>query len=85
MHALHKPRLLSDNGLSYVAGELAEYLADKNMSHVRVAPFHPQTQGKIERCDQTLKNRILRENYYLAAARHHLPPELEAFVDQENA
>ena len=28
-------------------------------------PYHPQTQGKIERWHQTLKNRILLENYYL--------------------
>ena len=37
-------------------------------------PFHPQTQGKIERWHQTLKNRILLEN-------HHLPGALEAAVD----
>ncbi len=33
------------------------------MSHVRGAPYHPQTQGKIERWHQTLKNRVLLENY----------------------
>ena len=44
---LHKPRLLSDNGSSYVAGDLANWLEDKGMDHVRGAPFHPQTQGKI--------------------------------------
>lgn len=49
VHVLHKPRLLSDNGPSYVAGGLADYLADKKMRDVRGAPFHPQTQGKIER------------------------------------
>ncbi len=38
------------------------------MDHVRGAPNHPQTQGKIERCHQTLKNRILLENYYLPGA-----------------
>ena len=32
------------------------------MSHVRRAPYYPQTQGKIERWRQTLKNRILLEN-----------------------
>ena len=37
------------------------------MSHVRGAPMHPQTQGKIERWHQTLKNRILLENYFLPA------------------
>ena len=73
-HVLHKPRLLSDNGPSYVAGELADYLAEKDMRHVRGAPFHPQTQGKIERWHQTLKNRILLENYFL-------PGDLEARVE----
>jgi putative transposase len=32
---LHKPRLLSDNGPSYIAGELAEYIQANKMSHVR--------------------------------------------------
>ena len=54
---VHKPRLLSDNGSSYVAADLADYLAIKGMDHVRGAPHHPQTQGKIERWHQTLKNR----------------------------
>ncbi len=48
-HVVHKPRLLSDNGSSYVSGELAEWLGTKKMGHVRGAPYHPQTQGKIER------------------------------------
>jgi transposase InsO family protein len=61
----HRPRLLSDNGSSYIAGDLADWLEDKKMQHVRGAPCHPQTQGKIERWHQTLKNRILVENYFL--------------------
>ena len=46
---IHKPRLLSDNGSSYVSSDLAEWLDAQNMGHVRGAPYHPQTQGKIER------------------------------------
>jgi putative transposase len=61
----HKPRLLSDNGASYVTAELADWLNDQGMDHVRGVPYHPQTQGKIERWHQTLKNRILLENYFL--------------------
>ncbi len=67
VHVLHKPRLLSDNGSSYVSGELAEWLQCKGMKHSRGAPYHPQTQGKIERWHQTLKNRILLENYFYPA------------------
>ena len=64
-HVRHKPRLLSDNGASYISGELAEWLDENGMKHTRGAPYHPQTQGKIERWHQTLKNRVLLENYFL--------------------
>jgi len=56
---VHRPRLLSDNGSSYVAGDLAKWLEDKGMEHVRGAPYHPQTQGKIERWHQTLNSRTI--------------------------
>ena len=49
MTVVHRPRLLSDNGASYVAEDLAQWLDRQEMEHVRGAPFHPQTQGKIER------------------------------------
>ena len=78
---LHRPRLLSDNGSSYIAGDLADYLHDKDMDHVRGAPNHPQTQGKIERWHQTLKNRILLENHYLPGA---LEAAVDDFVDDYN-
>ena len=78
---VHRPRLLSDNGASYIAGEFAEWLDDNGMDHVRGAPYHPQTQGKIERWHQTLKNRILLENYFLPA---DLTASIEAFVTHYN-
>ncbi len=77
----HKPRLLSDNGSSYISGDLAEWLEDQKMGHVRGAPYHPQTQGKIERWHQTLKNRILLENYYLPG---DLQNQIDDFVDHYN-
>lgn len=78
---LHKPRLLSDNGSSYIAEDLAKYLEDKGMKHVRGAPMHPQTQGKIERWHQTLKNRVLLENYFFEG---ELEAAIAAFIDHYN-
>ncbi|MCP4184415.1 MAG: transposase family protein [Hyphomicrobiales bacterium] len=46
---------MSDNGPCYISSDLAEWLNDKGVSHVRGAPYHPQTQDKIERWHQTLK------------------------------
>jgi transposase InsO family protein len=42
----HRPRLLSDNGSSYVSAELAKWLDGQDMDHVRGAPYHPMTQGR---------------------------------------
>ena len=77
---VHKPRLLSDNGSSHVAAELAGYLDDKGMDHVRAAPHHPQTQGKIERWHQTMKNRVMLENHFLPG---DLERQIGAFVDYD--
>ena len=76
-----RPRLLSDNGPSYIASDLSEWLGEQGMRHTRGKPYHPMTQGKIERWHLSLKSRILLENYYL-------PGDLERavadFVDHYN-
>jgi transposase InsO family protein/transposase-like protein len=77
----HRPRLLSDNGPCYISAELAEWLEVQRMDHVRGAPYHPQTQGKIERWHQTLKNRILLENYFLPG---DLKGQIGKFIDYYN-
>jgi transposase InsO family protein len=76
-----RPRLLSDNGPSYVAAELADWLSEQGMSHTRGKPYHPMTQGKIERWHLSLKSRILLENYYLPG---DLERAVAAFVEHYN-
>jgi putative transposase len=76
-----RPRLLSDNGSSYVAADLAKWLGARNINHRHGAPYHPMTQGKIERWHQTLKNRILLENYFLPG---DLEAQIAAFVDDDS-
>lgn len=69
----HRPRLLSDNGPSYVSADLGKWLEQNDLAHTRGRPYHPMTQGKIERWHRSMKNQILQENYYL-------PGELEARI-----
>jgi putative transposase len=76
-----RPRLLSDNGPSYIAGDLADWLEEQGMGHTRGKPYHPMTQGKIERWHLSLKSRILLENYYLPG---DLERAVAAFVDHYN-
>lgn len=78
---VHRPRLLSDNGSSYIALDLAQWLESQGIKHIRGTPYHPMTQGKIERWHQTMKNRIRLENYYLPG---DLEAHIAAFVDHYN-
>ncbi len=71
----YRPRLLTDNGSCYIAGELREYLEKWGMAHTRGKPFHPMTQGKIERYHLSMKNMILLDHYYS-------PEELEQRIEQ---
>jgi len=78
----HRPRLLSDNGPSYVSAQLGSWLAEHGMTHTRGKPYHPMTQGKIERYHRSMKNQILLENYYLPG---QLEARLAEFVDYYNS
>ena len=51
------------------------------MDHFRGAPYRPQTRGKIKRWHQTLKNRILLEDYYLPG---NLENQIDTFIDHYN-
>ena len=60
----HKPRLLSDNGPAYHSADLAQFLKERRIDHIHGAPYHPMTQGKIERWHRSMKNVIKLQNYY---------------------
>ncbi len=75
------PRLLSDNGSCYISNNLAKYLESVGMHHVRGAPNHPQTQGKIERYHRSMKNVVKLEHYY---SPDELKYRLQEFVDYYN-
>lgn len=77
----NRPRLLSDNGPCYVSSELRSWLEENGMTHTRGKPYHPQTQGKIERWHRTLKDRILLEHHYLPG---DLKRQLQEFINHYN-
>ena len=77
----HRPRLLSDNGPAYISKDLRDYLAKKEIAHTRGRPYHPMTQGKIERYHRTMKNVVTLQNYY---APWELEREIGRFVHWYN-
>jgi transposase InsO family protein len=77
----HRPRLLSDNGPSYVSAELRKWLDEHGMGHARGRPYHPMTQAKIERGHRSMKNQVLLENYYVPG---DLKARIAEFVEYYN-
>jgi putative transposase len=77
----YRPRLLSDNGPCYISGEFQQYLTEHGIRHTRSRPYHPMTQGKIERYHRSMKNIILLDNYY---SPDDLKAEIGAFVEYYN-
>lgn len=75
------PKLLSDNGSCYISNELAEYLQERDIHHVRGRPLHPQTQGKIERYHRSMKNVVKLDNYFSPG---QLEVKMEEFVKYYN-
>ncbi len=69
----HKPRLLSDNGPAYHSRDLAKFLKERRIKHIHGSPYHPTTQGKIERWHRSMKNVVKLQNYYS-------PSELERAI-----
>jgi len=78
---VNRPRLLSDNGPCYVSKALSAYLEEEGIGHTRGKPYHPMTQGKIERYHRSMKNLILLDHYYSPS---ELEDQLRIFVDYYN-
>jgi putative transposase len=76
-----RTKLLSDNGAGYVSRAFRDYLRLVGIGHILAAPFHPQTNGKVERYQQSLKREVNQLPY-------ELPSQLERaiadFVDYYN-
>jgi transposase InsO family protein len=81
VHVEDRTRLLSDNGAGYVSRTFREYLSLVGIEPILAAPYHPQTNGKVERYQQSLKREVNQLPY-------ELPSQLELaiadFVDYYN-
>ena len=76
-----RTRLLSDNGSGYVSRAFRDYLNLVGSRHILAAPYHPQTNGKLERYHQSIKHEVNQVPY-------EVPGDLEVaiagFVDYYN-
>jgi transposase InsO family protein len=77
----NRTKILSDNGAGYVSRAFRDYLRLVGIGHILAAPYHPQTNGKVERYQQSLKKEVNQLPY-------EIPSQLERaiadFVDYYN-
>ena len=76
-----RTKLLSDNGAGYVSRAFRDYLHLVGINHILSAPFHPQTNGKVERYQQSLKREVNQLPYELPSL---LEQAIADFVDYYN-
>ena len=76
-----RTKLLSDNGSGYVSRAFRDYLHLVGIRHILAAPFHPQTNGKLERYQQSVKREVNQIPYELSS---QLEEAIAGFVDYYN-
>jgi transposase InsO family protein len=76
------PRVISDNGPQFIAKDFKEFIRISGMTHVRTAPYYPQSNGKIERYHRTIKEDCIRPGVILSLTDAR--EVVEKFVDHYN-
>ena len=82
LHPGVSPRIISDNGPQFIAGDFKQYIRLTGMTHVRTSPYYPQSNGKIERWHKTLKADAIRQK--TPGTREEADRVVATFVEHYN-
>lgn len=79
-----RPRIISDNGPQFIAKDFKEFIRLSGMSHVRTAPYYPQSNGKLERWNQSIKSECIRPSVPLCLedAEHLIEQDVRVYNEQ---
>ena len=51
-------QMLSDNGPQFSSAEFEQFMKGNRVKHIRCAPYHPSSNGAVERFNQTFKQAL---------------------------
>jgi len=55
-----RPRIITDQGSQFKSREFKTFITQWQASHVMTSPYYPQSNGKLERFHQTIKDQAIR-------------------------
>lgn len=77
-----KPRIISDNGPQFISKDFKEYIRVSGMTHVRTTPYYPQSNGKVERVQKTIKQQTIRKKAPESVEEARV--DVEKYIDHYN-